>query len=149
MKVILVTDQSWRFGQKNVLPIVGEVQISEDGKIEVDEDKAQQLIDLQVGFVKSKEKIQETTTTTTTLQESHTTTTLEEIKKVEEDTLSSEEKVDTIEPQVTSNEVEKAESISLENLTMDKLKELASPFPKEEWSKFTKKADLIAYLHSK
>ncbi len=137
-KVKLVTKQEWRFGQKNILPLVGEVQISSTGEIEVDGDKADALVNMEVGFEYSK--TQQTTTTTTALPEQTTTTTTHLV--VTETTTSS------IEPQVVTNDIEKSSEVKLETLTVAKLQELAAPFPKEEWSTLNKK-DLVSYLNSK
>lgn len=155
----LKTEQEYKFGQKNVLPIVGEIQISNEGIIEVETTEiAQQIEDLEIGFTIVGKKVESTTTTTLTESTTTTTVKVEEIKpKVEVDNLSgTDKKVDTIAPQTTESTVldtttteqttqAPSQDLTLESLTVDKLRELAAPFPKEEWNAL-KKAELVTYL---
>lgn len=146
----LKTEQEFKFGQKNVLPIVGEIQISNEGIIEVETvEIAQQIEDLKIGFSIVGKIVKPTTITTVKI---------EEIKpKVIIDNLSGvDKKVDTIALQTSESTVldtttieqtiqVPSQDLTLESLTVDKLRELAVPFPKEEWSTL-KKAELVTYL---
>lgn len=142
-KIVLVTKDSYKYGQTNVIPFAGEVQISEKGEIEVEEEVGKKIVEVEgLGFSFKENQ----TTTTTTLPQTTTTTTLEEIsKKAEVDTLNTEV-VDGIENQTTTTTTIIQ---SLKDLNFNQLRELASSFPEEEWKKFTKKQDLIDYLQSK
>lgn len=144
----LKTEQEYKFGQKRILPFIGEVQISNEGFIELeDEQIAQQIEDLEIGFT-IVGKVSESSTITHPVK-------VEEIKpKVEVDTLSSlDKKEEEIKPQTTESttvvdsitQVAAQEEVILENLTVDKLRELAAPFPKEEWNTL-KKVELITYI---
>ena len=48
--VVLRTNQAFRFGQKNIIPYAGEVQISETGEIEVPKELARQIVESNCGF---------------------------------------------------------------------------------------------------
>ena len=48
--VVLRTNQAFRFGQKNIIPYAGEVQISETGEIEVPKEIARQIVESNCGF---------------------------------------------------------------------------------------------------
>ena len=48
--MLLVTEQKHRFGRTQVIPFAGEVKISEEGTIELEDTIAQKVIDLEIGF---------------------------------------------------------------------------------------------------
>lgn len=50
MVVKLKTNQSYRFGQKNIIPYAGEVEISNEGIIEVSEEIAHKVVGSNCGF---------------------------------------------------------------------------------------------------
>lgn len=68
----LVTTQSFKFGQENILPFIGKVRISQTGTIEVEDHLAQKVVDSNCGFDYADN--QEQTTTTTTVESTTTTT---------------------------------------------------------------------------
>lgn len=142
----LKTNEKFKWGQENIIPIIGLVQISKEGIIEVESlETAQQIEDLQIGFT-IVEVNDETTTTTTQLQEANVTTTTTEMlqSKTEEDELGNKEENDSLVEENESNDLLK----SLEFKTLAELKELAQPFPAIDWRSLNK-AQLIEFLKSK
>lgn len=147
--VKIKTNDRFKWGQKNVIPFIGLVEIGKEGEVDVpNEEMAEKIVKLGIGFVLSTHKA---TTTTAPVQEATTTTTVAptqeeniapkveetEIKKVEEDELGTKEE--------TSNE----DLIkSLDTLKVEELQKLAQAFPKEEWTG-KKKAELVDYLKGK
>ncbi len=148
----LKTDQKYKFGQTNTIPVAGEVKISEEGIIEVETiEQAQEIEACEIGFYILEEV--EETTTTTTVTPATTTTTTEDIKpKVEENDLTGSQSVEVDEETKTllaKEQEEKAELLkSLDAMTLAQLKEFAKPFPFIEWGTLNK-APLIDYLKSK
>lgn len=140
--VQLKTELKHRWGRANVLPIVGEVEISEEGVIEVEsQEVAEQVVNLGIGFNLIEE--------------------LEEIKpKTEESDLTPEEEdEEEIKPKTEENEpLNKAPKMSdaevaqvrnvLGDMTVAQLKEKVKDFPSAEWRSLNK-AELIEYLITK
>lgn len=139
--VQLKTELKHRWGRANVLPIVGEVEISEEGVIEVEsQEVAEQVVNLGIGFNLVEE--------------------LEEIKpKTEESDLDLEEGEEEIKPNVEENEplneapkMSEAEVAQVRNvlgdMTVAQLKEKVKDFPSVEWRSLNK-AELIEYLITK
>lgn len=116
----LKTINEWKFGQTNLLPIVGEVTFSKEGIIEVDDSIINQLIKLDIGL--------------TIVEDSITTTTTSNEKEEVHETL----------PIVLKEE----ELVELQTMTVVELQKQASVFPKPEW-KDLKKEELINYLRDK
>ena len=131
------------YGQANIVPFAGEVQIGEGGIVEIEsKEVATSLVEANCGYVflelEKSDKLEET----------------EENKK--------EPEKDPIEPQVEENNLEKVEKDELgttkedteedlvgilKSMKVVELQEQAAPFPKEEWSTL-KKAELVDYLAS-
>lgn len=134
----LKTNESYKFGQINCLPIIGEISISSEGIIEVEsEEIALQIEELNIGFA-IVELEEEVATTTTTAEPTTTTTTTEAVETTTMTTV--EEKVE---------DLEKEQLIaSLETMTLAQLKEAAKPFPFTEWGTLNKQP-LLEYLKSK
>lgn len=139
--VQLKTELKHRWGRANVLPIVGEVEISEEGVIEVEsQEVAEQIVNLGIGFTFIEE--------------------LEEIKpKTEESDLDPEEDEEEIKPKTEENEpLSEASEMSdaevaqarnvLGDMTVAQLKEKVKDFPSAEWRSLNK-AELIEYLIAK
>lgn len=158
--VLLKTALKHKWGRSAHLPEIGDVQISEEGTIEVEsEEAAQRIHDLGIGF-SIIEEVETTTTTTeaittTTTTEAVTTTTTTELiaEKAEGDKLNPEEGNELHEEtQEDADPISQNEKeiffASLEEKTVADLKELAKDFPGAEWRNLVK-ADLIVYLKEK
>ena len=168
----LRTDKKWKAGQVNIIPLIGETQISDDCTIEVEDPKvAEELAaipDLDFYIVDSPETVKGKVTPKVVKEPVKTEETkVETADSIQEQTVGSEElakteTTDDIVAQTTeSDELAKTESQiknnlsaekqekdpieELSSLTVAKLQDLAAPFPKEEWQTL-KKADLINYL---
>lgn len=161
------TNEAFKYGHRNVIPYLGEVQIGEDGTVEVPTlEVGQQVIDLEIGFEwadESQKKDESTTpTTTTTAAPVTTTTTVEPVttttEEVDETTTTttveaSDETTTTTTEELGSkaeeNELgaEEKDLIlkSIDILKLTELHDLAKPFPAKEWSTL-KKEQLQAYL---
>lgn len=72
--ITLVTEQKFKFGQKNIIPFAGEVNISSEGEIEVEDAIASQIVAAKCGFDYKENKADQTTTTTTIAATTTTTT---------------------------------------------------------------------------
>lgn len=131
--VKLKTEHKHRWGRTQVLPAVGEIDISKEGVIEVEnEDQAQELHNMKVGF----EIVNDNVTTTTTIEVTETTTVLEPLG----------EKADLVDD---LGEVDLSEiKVALEAKTFAQLQDDAKDFPSSEWRSL-KKAELVDYLISK
>lgn len=135
----LKTNESYKFGQINCLPIIGEVSISSEGIIEVEsEEIALQIEELNIGFVVVGLEEEVTTTTTTTAEPTTTTTTTEAVETTTTTTVEEKEDDSYREQLITS----------LETMTLAQLKEVAKPFPFTEWGTLNKQP-LLEYLKSK
>lgn len=173
MSVKIKTKDQFKYGQKNVVPYLGTVQIDENGVVEVSTlELAKKIVDCNIGF--SLVEGTETTTTTTqipvttTTQAPTTTTTevpvttttteivvtttqvVEEIvKKTEDENLggTSEDANDIGNSNVKMSKEEQLRS-EFELLNVPDLQAMANPFPKKDWQSL-KKADLINYLVNK
>lgn len=152
MSVMIRTNDRFKWGQKNVIPFVGLVEISKEGEVEVpNEEVAKKISELGIGF---EFQDQEATTTTTTIavQETTTTTTIPPVTK-EEDLAPKTEQNDLGKEQENelgaANENPNEDLLkSLDTLKVEELQKLAQTFPKEEWTG-KKKAELIEYLKGK
>jgi len=164
----LYTEDKFKHGQTNLIPHAGEVKISENGEIHVEDVHVDKIVALNIGWHKHDPKIAvEATTTTTTEVPEVTTTTTEKLKKKaheseplqsqlpeETTTTTTVEEVTTTtttlsESTDTTTEDEKALMVaSLGEMTVAHLQELAKPFVKTEWQSL-KKAELIEYLKGK
>lgn len=173
--VRLITNRKFKFGQKNIVPFAGEVQISEDGIIEVESvEIAEQLIeaDNSWAFVDGQSTTTTTipvtttttaapTTTTTTLDLTTTTTTVAD--NLEDQTqpneLGNPEGGDDLEDQIqegdelgttttTIEQVRSAEWLALDVNSKAKLQEMVKAFPRSEWGQLNKDA-LIDYILEK
>lgn len=145
--VQLKTEQQFKWGQKNIIPFVGEVSISSEGIIEVaSQELAEQIVQSNVGF-SIIEKVGKTTTTTTQQSSTTTTTTSTPLNpKTEEDDLGDK---GGNENDLGGGNDEKDELLkSLEGKSLAELKELAKPFPSAEWRSLNKEK-LTDYLKSK
>lgn len=154
--VQLKTELKHRWGRANVLPIVGEVEISEEGVIEVEsQEVAEQVVSLGVGF----DFIEELEEIKPKAEEIKPKT--EEIKpKTEESDLNPEgENEEEIKPKTEENEplneapkMSDAEVAQVRNvlggMTVAQLKEKVKDFPSAEWRSLNK-AELIEYLITK
>lgn len=166
----LVTAQTYKFGQKNIIPYAGEVQISDEGIIEVDDTIAQDIVDSGIGFDFLEGDLPEkilttttttetpiTTTTTTVVEETTTTTTSAELGQVPtpgleggtiERSLQGEgNNPDTLDKGEVLPPVDELKA-ALSEKTLAELKELAKDFPSKEWRTLAKD-NLVAYLISK
>ena len=166
--ITLKTDLTWKAGQVNILPLIGETQISDDCTIQVESiEIANELVaipDLDfyiVGTVKpTKGKTTPQVTTEVVKSEENQVEQGESIapQTVTSEELPESEVIDSIAPQTTegnteeqikrnlsTEKIEKDPVEELSGLTVAKLQELAAPFPKEEWQSL-KKADLVNYL---
>lgn len=126
----LITEEKFKFGQKNIIPFVGEVQISEKGVIEIEnKETALKIVDLNIGF--------------SLLEENQTTTTTELIEKIENDELNRE----NIENDYLSQDQIKK---TLNEHNLAELKDIAkdSSYSYSEWGKLNKN-ELIDYLTNK
>jgi hypothetical protein len=146
MTIKLGTKNEKRFGHKVTLFAAGTVQISKDGTFDVDnENIAKEVVET---YPEDFFVVGDSKTETITLAASTTETTTmkpEELKKkAEEDELNQGEGND-----LGGGDNEKNELIkSLDTMELDALKELANPFPKEEWETLGIKK-LKAYLKGK
>lgn len=159
----LKTNESFKYGQKNIIPYAGEVLIGHDGVIEVDDSIAQQIVDAKIGFDFLEKTIPSTLaeeTTTTTTEEATTTTTIE----VTSTTTQNQEVNSDLKEQVEGDDISKRDEDDLsqkdnddlsavyaewdENHTLAQLKELAKDYPSKEWRNLDK-AELIKYLVAK
>lgn len=169
----LVTEQTFKFGQKNIIPFAGEVVISATGEIEVEDDVAQSVVDSDCGFSFKEAAINETTTTTTiaetttttTVEETTTTTTIDQINApaVEDlgnaannelgastgDNLADQTNIDSTTTTTTEVVISKEDAYAeLDKQNKAELQEIAKSFPRAEWGTLNKH-DLIEYLISK
>ena len=159
----LVTEQEFRFGQENIIPFAGKVQISSEGLIEVEDSVAQSIVDCNCGFAFTDLQATTTTTiaettTTTTIERTTTTTTQEEfgkeesqdLGKQEEDQLGAQEDQDDLQKSDTIETVldENVAKAALEAKNLNELKEMAKPFPSAEWRTLNK-SELIDYILEK
>lgn len=106
--MLLVTEQKHRFGRTQVIPFAGEVKISEEGTIELEDTIAQRVIDLEIGF-----------------------TPVGSISK-------NVEANDLAKQTDESQKLEGTPAVTLSSMTVAQLQALAAPFPKEEWSTLKK-----------
>lgn len=158
--VVLRTNQAFRFGQKNIIPYAGEVQISETGEIEVPKELARQIVESNCGFCYADEaesnKIHK-------VEESDFGGQKEDLsdKKVEDTINKSEDIVEDKEDNEDSenNENEGGDDedlnedelrVELQGKTVAEIKELAkdSGLDEEEY-KGLKKDELIDYIIAK
>ena len=158
--VVLRTNQAFRFGQKNIIPYAGEVQISETGEIEVPKELARQIVESNCGFCYADEaesnKIHK-------VEESDFGGQKEDLsdKKVEDTINKSEDVVEDKEDNKDSenNENEGGDDedlnedelrVELQGKTVAEIKELAkdSGLDEEEY-KGLKKDELIDYIIAK
>jgi len=142
----LVTDQKFKFGQKNVIPFAGEVQISDEGIIEVEDSIAQSIVDAEVGFKLLEEAPKKA--------ESKKVEVKEPIKlKAEENVplgegIQSGDNQNTEETKPEAEQVVNEEVEVLKTFNMTQLQELAKKFDQKEWVNL-KKVDLLKYLTDK
>lgn len=142
--VQLKTTQAFRFGQKNIIPFAGEVQISEEGIIEIESfEVAQEIVKSNCGFSFVEEE------ENSTLQ-----------PKVEQNDLSSSEDQNDFNNQEEKDDLENnnndasisAAEVSakdlLEEKTKAELQEMVEAYPASEWRALNK-ADLIDYILEK
>lgn len=142
--VQLKTTQAFRFGQKNIIPFAGEVQISEEGIIEIESfEVAQEIVKSNCGFSFVEEE------ENSILQ-----------PKVEQNDLSSsenqsdfsnEEEKDNLENNNNDTSTSAAEVSAkdlLEEKTKAELQEMVEAYPASEWRALNK-ADLIDYILEK
>lgn len=164
MKVTLKTIHDFKYGQKNVLPIVGEVQISDGGTIEVTAEEAEQIEAMEIGWY--VEKVDTSTTTTTTKKPEQTTTTTTELvtttTTVEETTTTTTEQLqekaqlneplegEVAEETTTTTTLSERDQLlaEIDGMLLPDLQKQAAAFPKSEWTGMNKPA-LKAYLKSK
>jgi len=168
----LVTEQAFKFGQKNIIPFAGEVSISLTGTIEVEDDIAQSVVDADCGFSFQDVIVDETTTTTTAapttttttiVEEATTTTTIDEINTKPKQDLGNDDLgdlgagptgdvigdqiIDTTTTTTTNISINEAKD-ELNKQTLAQLKELAKDFPSAEWRALSKEK-LVDYIVSK
>lgn len=142
--VQLKTTQAFRFGQKNIIPFAGEVQISEEGIVEIESfEVAQEIVKSNCGFSFVEERED------SILQ-----------PKVEQNDLSSsenqsdfsnEEEKDNLENDNNDTSTSAAEVSAkdlLEEKTKAELQEMVEAYPASEWRALNK-ADLIDYILEK
>lgn len=174
--VTLVTEQKFKFGQKNIIPFAGEVNISKDGEIEVEKEIADQIVAAGCGFnykdVNPTKAWHTTTTTTTQVAETTTTTTREVAPQVDQDDFNQGQDTDLGQApnedlsgtgneltQTTVDEsgviIHNADNLdrqeartTLDAKTLGELKEMAKPFASKEWRDLNK-TSLIEFLLDK
>lgn len=143
-KVKLRTEDSNKFGQTNVIPYAGEVQISKEGVIEVDQEVAQQVVNSDIGFTfvnekgGNKDSVKKTVETIPPQTENS-------------DKLPGTEAGETIPPQTNPDELKKEleeQITAIKSMNMQDLQKTAEAFPKEEWISL-KKQELVDYLINK
>ena len=139
----LRTEEQYKFGQTNIIPVAGEVKISEEGIIEVDDAIAQDVVNSNCGFsfLEGEEPAKQEDQNIGQEEE-------EDLSKKQEDDFNKEEE-DLLE-KASSDAQPSLEDIKAElgKSTLAELKELAKPFPSAEWRTLVKD-DLIEYLASK
>lgn len=150
-KVKLQTKHEYKFGQTNIVPFAGAVTFDKEGIFEVEEQYAQKLVDLNIGFNHFKTSKVTTTTTEKLKQKAHlnealTSTTTQEITETTTEAVVDET---TIIVETSVEESEKQAMLeSLNSMTLVQLREQVSIFPEAEWA-MLKKAELLEYLKSK
>lgn len=148
--VQLFTSEAFKFGQKNIIPFAGEVEISNEGVIEVEQEIADQIIAADCGW----SLLDSDSTTTTTVAQSTTTTTEAPIKpQTEGDDLGKTQDSDIggTEEDDLSNSASaepSAERQALEQHTKADLQKMVKDFPRSEWGTLTKDG-LIDYILKK
>lgn len=168
--ITLKTNSTWKAGQVNILPVIGETQISEDCTIQVKTleiaEELASIPDLDFYIVEGQEGV------TTSAKSGKGSKTKETEEKTGEtiapqtetsEKLPEEPAADSIAPQVSESDKleekkiinnlstekqEKDPAEELAGLTIPKLQELAASFPKGEWGGL-KKPDLVNYLVTK
>lgn len=132
--VYLKTEQKFKWGQRNVIPVVGEVSISDEGLIEVESlEIAKEIEATNIGFVVLTK---ETGTTTQLLN-----------PKVEDNDLGKKSDENDLDGEDQDNDRDELLK-SLDNKTLAELKDLAKPFSASEWRALNKEK-LTEYLKSK
>lgn len=153
--VKLITQDKFKFGQKNIVPYAGEVQISDTGEIEVaSKEIADALVASNCGWhypvgETTTTTTVEPTTTTTTIPATTTTTTADVIKdQIEGNDLGGQGGGDQIQDQTNDPHADKSEEWKVLNeqskadlQTMVKKAEK----PRSEWGTLNKE-DLIDYI---
>ena len=158
MSVKIKTNDTFKYGQKNVIPFLGVAEISSEGIVEVEtQEIANSIVESNIGFF-FVETVTTTTTqvpVTTTTTEPITTTTTEMITTTTTEGIKPQVEVDDLgegkgEKDSLENDNDDDEDLvkRLENLTVPDLQSMANPFPKNEWQTL-KKAGLVAYLSAK
>ena len=158
--VVLRTNQAFRFGQKNIIPYAGEVQISETGEIEVPKELARQIVESNCGFCYADEaesnkihKVEESDFGGQ--KEDLSDKKVEDIINKSEDVV--EDKEDNKDSENNENEGDDDEDLNedelrveLQGKTVAEIKELAkdSGLDEEEY-KGLKKDELIDYIIAK
>lgn len=144
--VQLKTEQQFKWGQKNIIPIVGLVEISPEGIIEVEtQEIADQIIAIGIGFEIHQSGSTTTLPQITTQEQTTTTTTIQSLApKTEQDELGDKGEQNSLNKDDEKDELFK----SLETKTITELQELAKPFAVKDWTGLNK-AKLIDYLKSK
>lgn len=157
--VKLKTEDSFKYGQKNVLPFVGETQISDEGIIEVaDKATAEALVECEIGFhIIEDDGVEQAATVVSAKVEEvapSTTTTEEAEEEVAAEQVEEEKGPETpVEEVATESVEEKGPDMEdlikqIDTLTVPALQSMAAPFPKEEWGTLTKEP-LKKYLKEK
>jgi len=153
--VQLKTQLEWKWGQTNILPLIGATKISEEGIIEVPSDEiADQLEAMDIGFERSQIKTPAEDKDSDFIPPN---TEENELKKTEEDDLGKKQDDGPLSEQTEGGETESVIELSeevkelhalIDNSTLAQLKEQAKPFPSAEW-RLLNKEQLQAYLKSK
>lgn len=154
--VKLITQQKFKWGQKNIVPFAGEVQISETGEIEVESKEiADALVESDCGWMypvgdTTTTTTAEPTTTTTTIPATTTTTTADVIKdQIEENDLG-QGVGDVIQDQTNAPDPHAGKSDEWKVLNEQSKAELQTMVkkaekPRAEWGTLNKE-DLIDYI---
>lgn len=158
------TVHEYKFGQTNQVPFVGEINISEDGTIEVEDSKKEAVKQLlektSLGFVsleeeKKKEKEVEKSKPKKD-DDIKPQTEQDDIGKTEESTIEPQVEesgtlgsLDSQDSQTTNEDSIREMVAGLEELDFESLKQAASLYPKEEWGHFRNRIHLKSYLTKK
>jgi hypothetical protein len=145
--IVLKTTDTWKHGQKNIVPYLGEIEIGEDGLIHVDLEKAeaaQKLIDLDINFHHHKPKEEKIKPQTTEEDED-----LSKKKEDKDSLITQVEESDILDESGFS--AEKVELVELiRSQTVEQLRSTCKElgYKKIEWENL-KKAELRRYLIKK
>lgn len=153
--VQLITKETFKFGQTNIVPFAGSVDISSEGIIEVESQEiADSLVSADCGWSLVEETVA-TTTTSTTVSPTTTTTTKELDSQVDENSLN-EGSGDELGKEADGgdlsgaleNQEHTAEWLALDESNKTTLQEMVKDFPASEWRGLNK-GDLIDYILEK